>query len=83
MADALLMDVTPENVGRQLIGAGVKPGERVTVIVRRRSDTLPAAAAELAAGAAQAGLEPEQIAEIAGMKEPEFIRIFGRAPKDG
>ncbi|MBK1839023.1 hypothetical protein JHL17_16550 [Azospirillum sp. YIM B02556] len=37
MPNAVLVDVTPENVGAQLIGAGVRPGERVTVIVRRRS----------------------------------------------
>lgn len=40
MAGAVLKDVTPENAGALLIGAGVKPGERVTVIVRRRTGTV-------------------------------------------
>ncbi|MFV3130523.1 hypothetical protein [Niveispirillum sp. KHB5.9] len=81
MADALLIDVTPENVGTQMIGAGVKPGERVTVIVQRRSSAFNEAAKQVGDEAAQAGLEPEDIAEITGMKDAEFARIFGRARK--
>lgn len=33
---AVLRNVTPENAGALLIGAGVKPGEQVTVIIERR-----------------------------------------------
>lgn len=40
MAGAVLKDVTPENAGALLIGAGIRPGERVTVIVRRRPEAL-------------------------------------------
>ncbi|MCW2245514.1 hypothetical protein M2352_001105 [Azospirillum fermentarium] len=39
MAGAVLLDMTPENAEAQLIGAGVQPGERVTVIVHRRVTT--------------------------------------------
>lgn len=78
MAGSLLVEVTPENAGTQLIGAGVKPGERVTLIVRRRSSGLLAAAEKTGASAERAGATPEDIADAAGMGDAEFERIFGR-----
>lgn len=38
---AVLRNVTPETAEALLIGAGVKPGERITVIIERRVDAVP------------------------------------------
>jgi hypothetical protein len=80
MLGAVLKDVTPESVAAELIGAGVKPGERVTVIVRRRARSLLEAADQLGTIATANGLTEEVLGDLIGANDAEFERLFGHKP---
>ena len=80
MGKIILENVTPDEISQKLQDAGVRPGERLTVEVRREGDidAFTDVVESIRASAEASGLTEEEFARIVNMKPDEFETLFGR-----